>query len=79
MTEARHQSKLGVINGPTALASGALISKAATLSVPNADVAITATEWAVSGFGVGTVEYELWRTDAGNIRRLAYGTIDVVS
>lgn len=67
-------------DGPTALAAAAIITRAATLSAPNADIAIAKADWTTYPLLVrGEFDYELWVAISAVQHRIAYGTIEVVS
>lgn len=68
----------GVANGLTQLEAGSLLEVDPSLAVPNIDAIITAANWATlsSTMKARIYYYELWRTDAGNETRLAYGKIE---
>lgn len=72
---------LGDLDGLTALTADGLVTKTSGAgisdSVPDVDVALAdiAADWPARA---GTYAYELWRTDTGDERRLAYGDFLVV-
>ena len=75
--------RLDIADGPTALALVALLTltEAAGIDIatpPNIDVTLADTDWATIGTEA-LLAYELWRTDAGNQRRLAHGNLEVAS
>ena len=47
-------------------------------TVPNIDVPLRVADWTSEMVGRTGHAFEVWRTDAGNVRRLAYGEIEVV-
>lgn len=64
-------------DGLTALRAAAavnIVDASITASAPNADVAISTTDWPAAG----THAYEFWRVDSGNEGRLAYGSYPVI-
>lgn len=67
-------------DGPTALdAIDIFKATAVTSAAPHADLVLAAADWVTYSLTAIRYEYELWRTDTGNVRRLAYGPIQVVS
>lgn len=62
------------------LQTGALVSvldgPIDTATAPNFDVPLARTDWPETK---GRYAYELWRVDAGNEERLAYGDFPVIS
>ena len=69
---------LDTAQGVTKLAARALITKTSgdgidSSTEPNVDVTIDAADSVE--LAPGTYAYELWRTDSGNVRRLAYGSM----
>ena len=72
---------LKTAEGLTKLAARALVAKTSasgiTASVPNVDVALAVEN--TEALTAGVYGYELWRTDAGNERRIAYGSLVMVS
>lgn len=72
----------GSHNGLTDLAAEAVLEltegDGLTVSAPNVTWLMRAADWAALGEDAGVWHYELWRADAGNENRLAYGTLRTV-
>lgn len=77
--------RLDAADGPTALDAVDVLKRTTadgsnpiTLTAPNIDCPLLPADWTEAMLTQRTHAYELWRTDSGNQRRLAYGTIAVV-